>query len=83
MKSARPITRGLSAGDPDMHLGSGCQKRASDLAAVSKKGRGSDRRASEVVSGTIEVSSRTEYHPRYAVYLACCINVFLYSIWKG
>ena len=41
-----------------------------------KKGRGSDRRAFEVVSG-IEVSSRTEYHLRYAVYLACCINVSL------
>jgi hypothetical protein len=37
--------------------------------------RGSDRSASEVVSGAIEVSSRTEYH---AVYLACCINV---SLW--
>jgi hypothetical protein len=35
-----------------------------------KEGRGSDSRASEVLSGAIEISSRTEYHPRYSVYLA-------------
>ena len=42
-----------------------------------KEGRGSDSCASEVLSGAIEISSRTEYHPRYAVYLAYCINAFL------
>ena len=42
-----------------------------------KEGRGSDRSASEVVSGAVEVSGRTEYYPRYAVYLARCINVSL------
>ena len=42
-----------------------------------KEGRGSDRSASEVVRGAVEVSGRTESHPRYAVYLACCIDVSL------
>ena len=38
MKWARAITRGLSAGAPFVHVGTGCQERASDLAAVAKKG---------------------------------------------
>jgi hypothetical protein len=38
VKSASAITRGLSTGNSDMRMGSECQKRAPDLAAVSKKG---------------------------------------------
>ena len=70
MKSASAITRGLSTGDSDMRVGSKCQKRVPDLAA-------SDRSASEVVRGAVEVSGRTKNYPCYAVYLACCINVSL------
>lgn len=42
-----------------------------------KEGRGSDRSASEVMRGVVEVSGRTENYPSYAVFLACCISVSL------
>jgi hypothetical protein len=42
-----------------------------------KEGRGSDRSASEVMRGVVEVSGRTKNYPCYAVSLACCITVSL------